>query len=70
MLRSILTNDDDQYDIGFVLWALGTVAFLVLAGINYAKFDAQQFGIGFAAVLGAGGAMSWLRSRPSQNSAP
>ncbi len=62
-LKALVTDDDDQYDIGFVLWAIGTLVFLCLAGINYPKFDAQTFGIGFAAVLGAGGAMSWLRSR-------
>lgn len=61
VVKTLLTDDADQYDIGFVIWAVGTLAFLVLASVNYSRFDAQQFGIGFAAVLGAGGAMSWLR---------
>lgn len=63
LIRTLLTDDEDQYDIGFVLWALGTIAFLVLASVNWKAFDAQTFGIGFAAVLGAGGAMSWMRSK-------
>ena len=63
MIRTLLTDDEDQYDIGFVLWAIGALVFLVLAAVNYAKFDAQTFGIGFASLLGSGGAMSWLRSR-------
>lgn len=62
-LRDLVTDEEGQYDLGFILWAIGTLAFLVLAGVNYAKFDAQQFGIGFAAVLAGGGGMSWLRSR-------
>lgn len=62
-LSQLLTDDEGQHDLGFVLWALGSVVFMVLACINYGKFDAQQFGIGFGAVLGAGGAMTWLRSK-------
>ena len=60
-LRDLVTDDDDQYDIGFVLWMLGTVMFLALSGVNWHKFDPQTFGIGFGAVLAAGGAMSWMR---------
>jgi hypothetical protein len=61
MLKSLLTDAQDQYDIGFVAWLAGVAVFLVLACITWQKFDAQQFGIGFGAVLGGGGAMSWLR---------
>jgi len=60
-LRDLVTDDDDQYDIGFVLWMLGTLMFLCLSAVNWHKFDPQTFGIGFGAVLAAGGAMSWLR---------
>ena len=62
-IKDLLTDDAGQYDIGFVIWMLGAVVFLTLACIKWAAFDPQTFGIGFAAVLGAGGAMSWLRSR-------
>lgn len=63
ILRTLLTDDNNQYDIGFVLWALGALLFLTLAAVNYKSFAPQEFGIGFAAVLGAGGAMSWMRSK-------
>ena len=62
-LRDLVTDDEQQYDIGFVLWLVGGVVFLILAAVNWSKFDAQTFGVGFGAVLGAGGAMSWMRSR-------
>lgn len=62
-LHNVLTDDANQYDIGFCWWSAGVVMFLVLAAINYGKFDAQQYGIGFGAVLAAGGMMSWLRDR-------
>ena len=62
-LQDLITDDEGQYDIGFVLWMVGGVVFPVLACVNYGRFDAQTFGIGFGAVLGAGGMMSWLRSR-------
>lgn len=62
-LKTLLTDDADQYDVGFCVWLLGALVFMTLACVNYAKFDAQQYGIGLGAVLGGGGAMSWLRSR-------
>lgn len=62
-LRDLVTDDDDQYDVGFVIWALGSMAFLVLAGVNWHRFNPQEFGIGFGSVLGGGGAMSWLRKK-------
>ena len=62
-LKELLTDDANQYDIGFIWWSAGVVVFLALALVNYSRFDAQQFGIGFGAVLAAGGAMSWLRDR-------
>lgn len=61
MLKTLLTDANDQYDVGFVLWALGVVSFLGLAWINWSKFDPQTFGIGFGSALAAGGVMSWLR---------
>ena len=62
-LKDLLTDDANQYDIGFILWSSGVVMFQVLAAINYAKFDAQQYGIGLGAALAAGGMMSWLRDK-------
>lgn len=60
--KDTITDDAGQYDIGFILWLVGGVVFLGLACANWQRFDAQQYGIGFGAVLAAGGAMSWLRT--------
>lgn len=56
-------NDAAEYDIGWILWALMALEFGVLSAMNWARFDATQFGVGAAAILGAGGAMSWMRNR-------
>lgn len=60
---NMLTDDEGQRDLGYVIWFAGVVVFLGLAIINHARFDAQGFGIGFGAVLSAGGLMSWLRKK-------
>jgi hypothetical protein len=68
-LKHILTESDNStYDVGRVLWAVGVLVFLFLTVYCTVKhdepsFDAQAFGIGFAAVLAAGGGMvAWMRS--------
>lgn len=62
-LRDLLTDDHNQYDIGFCGWFAGVIVFLILACLNWQRFDPQTMGIGFAAILGAGGAMSWMRTK-------
>lgn len=69
MIRDILTEDDNlTFDAGRVLWAIGVCVFLCLTSLTVWRgqpFDVQGFGIGFGAVLGAGGAMvKWTR-KPS-----
>jgi len=68
-LRHILTGDDNAtYDVGRTLWACGVLVFLFLVVYCTIKhpeptFDMQAFGIGFGAVLAAGGGMvAWMRS--------
>jgi hypothetical protein len=61
--RALFTDSEDQADIGYVAWLAGVMVFLALAVLNYEKFDAQTFGIGFGAILGSGGAMTWMRAR-------
>lgn len=56
-------NDAAEYDIGWLIWACMSLEFAVLSAINYLRFDATQFGVGAAAILGAGGAMSWMRTK-------
>lgn len=61
-LTDLLTDDAGQHDLGMWLWMAGCVVFLVLSCVNYGKFEPMLYGTGFAAILGAGGAMSWMRS--------
>jgi hypothetical protein len=71
-IKHLLTeNDNATYDTGRVLWAAGVVVFLYLAVyVTITKdeptFDFQAFGIGFGAVLAAGGGMvAWMRTPQS-----
>jgi hypothetical protein len=61
-LRDLLTDSEGQYDLGYFLWSVGVVVFLVLACVNWQRFDALTFGCGFGSILGAGGAMTWMRA--------
>jgi Zn-dependent protease len=70
-VRNLLTESDNTtYDAGRVLWAAGVIVFLGLAVYVTVKrdqpeFDFQAFGIGFGAVLAAGGGMvAWMREPP------
>jgi hypothetical protein len=62
-LKDLLTDDAGQFDVGFIAWLAGVVVFLVLSCVHHERFDPSQYGVGFGAILGAGGAMSWMRSR-------
>jgi len=57
--KHIFTGKDNQtYDIGRVLWAIGVIAFICFAGyeaIQKGIFDAMGYGTGFGAVLAGGG---------------
>ena len=67
MLYQAFTGKDNQtIDVGRILWALGVLVFLYLSVydiIRGSKFDAQMWGIGFGAVLAAGGAAIALKAK-------
>ena len=67
-LRHCFTGIDGQsWDLGRILWAIGVLAYIAYAGIslwhNKTPFDMQAYGIGFAAVLAAGGAALALKAK-------
>lgn len=59
-IKHCLTGMDGcSWDIGRVLWALVTVAFVVFAGWSLFRggaFDPENFGVGAGTILGGGGA--------------
>lgn len=66
LLKTSLTGKDNvTYEIANLLAAIGTVVFLVLACVNYAKFDPQGFGAGFGLMLGGLGVAMGLRKDSS-----
>lgn len=58
ILRSLLTlADNESYDIGRLLWAVGLVVFVICALLDvYFKksFDYINYGLTFSAIMGAG----------------
>lgn len=65
--RSILTDHNGDFDMGAVL--VGVVALFMCANSGYdtiilhSKFNAQEFGIGIAAMLGGFAAYKWGDSK-------
>jgi hypothetical protein len=47
---STVANGED-FDVGRILGTLGVFMYFVLCAVNWAKFDPQTYGIGFAAVI-------------------
>lgn len=64
-----LANGVD-FDIGRVLWALGVLVFLGLCVQQYSTFDPQTFGVGFGAVMLAGGGALALKRNTEPSPAP
>lgn len=66
--------DNDTWDLGRIMWALGVVMFFGLSVMAYGvfrqAFDPITFGTGFAAVLGAGGGMIWMKSKEQEKPKP
>ena len=59
-LKDLVTvANGSDYDIGRVMWCIGVLAFLGFSGWSVIAqgqhFDMQSFGIGFGAVMVAGG---------------
>lgn len=49
--------DGESYDIGKVIWAMGTMTYLggaIVNMVNRIPFDYNAFGLGFGAVMAAG----------------
>lgn len=60
LIRNLLTGTDNQsWELGRVLWAIGTIALIIYQGIAiWSKgqtFSPIEFGTGAAAILAAGG---------------
>lgn len=59
VVRGWLTGADNQnYEVGRALWALGTLAMIAYQGVAVWKgqpFSAVEFGAGIGAILAAGG---------------
>ncbi len=68
--RSILTDHNGDFDMGAVL--VGVVAIFMCANSGYdtvilhTKFNAQEFGIGIAAMLGGFAAYKWGDSKRAE----
>lgn len=66
-LRDCLTGiDGESYDIGRVLWVLGILTFIglsVVAMLKTGTFDPMNWGTGYGAILGGGGAGIGLKSK-------
>ncbi len=59
-------KDNETYDMGRILWAVGVVIFFGLAiydVINSNKFDALSYGTGLGGLLTGGGAGIALKSK-------
>jgi len=68
MLRHLLTGVDNRtYDIARVLWLLGGLQFLAMAGyaviVNKQPFAPMEYGAGLGAMLTAGGIGVAVKSR-------
>jgi len=59
--------DNDTWDIGRILWAIGTLVFLGISWDAYVHrgqaFAPQDFGIGLGSLLSGGGAALWLKAK-------
>ncbi len=66
-LKDILTaRDGESYDVGRVLWAIGAVAFIALTAYAVYRggaFDPLNWGTGYGAILGGGGAGIRLKAQ-------
>ncbi len=61
-LKFILTDEDNQWDVGILIWVSGCLMFLWKA-YQASPFDFQAFGVGFAAVLAGGAGLQWIRTK-------
>lgn len=67
-MRHILTGiDGESYDIARVVWAIGSMAYVVLAVadlfVRGNSFNPQEYGVGFGALMAGGGAAVSLKAK-------
>lgn len=67
-LREALTDENNQWDIGILVWFAGCDLYLY-KGFLTMPFDFANFGVGFAAMLAGGAGMAWIRTKPGNNNA-
>jgi len=74
LLNLFTGKDNKTLDIGRIIWFKGTLVFLGLAIWHvvheHNPFDYNSFGLGFAGVLGAGGAALWAKKDTEPNEPP
>jgi hypothetical protein len=71
VFKNLLTEaDNTTWDVGRFQWAAGTVVFFLLSLYSYIykgqMFDPIAWGTGFGAVMAAGGAMVWIKSKETK----
>lgn len=62
-LHFLLTDENNQWDIGILIWTAGCALFLY-KGFLTTPFDFTSFGVGFAAMLAGGAGLQWIRTSP------
>lgn len=69
-LRFVLTDEQNQWDLGILIWLVGCIQFLGTGVKAYIigtqAWDPQSFGTGLLGVLGAGAALQWIRQKGNE----
>lgn len=67
VIQDLVTGKDGvSYDVGRVLWIIGVLAFIALSVYGMYRggaFDALNWGTGYGAILGGGGAGIGMKSK-------
>jgi hypothetical protein len=67
LIKDCLTGKDgESYDVGRLLWILGVLAFIglsIYSLCNKGTFDPMNWGTGYGAILGGGGAGIGMKSK-------
>lgn len=70
LLHCLTGIDGETYDIARVACFLGVIVFLGLAIVNWRHFGAQDFGIGFGALVAGGGAACGMKAGTEPPASP
>ncbi len=68
-LHSLLTDEENQWDIGLLFWFAGFGVFLWKAIVAPAPFDFVSFGAGLTGVCAAGAGLRWIKVKEIKNHA-